>query len=55
MPKALLDCVREVEAKIKAGKMPAGSSAWGVCIAKLKKAGVIKRGKGRHWTLAKKK
>ena len=55
MPKVLTDCVKHVQAQINAGKLPKGSSAWGICISKLRKAGTIKRGKGRHSALTKKK
>lgn len=54
MPKILTDCVRDIETKIKTGKMRKGSSAWGICIDRLRSAGLIKRGRGRHWSLTNK-
>lgn len=51
MPKILTDCINEVQAKINAGKLPKGSSAWGICIDRLRSAGLIKKAKGRHWML----
>lgn len=53
MPKKLESCVRQVQAQINSGKLPKGSNAWAICIDKLRSTGVIKKGKGRHWLLAK--
>ena len=33
MPKKLQRCLKKVRAKIKAGKMPAGSNEYAICVA----------------------
>lgn len=52
MPKILDDCVRKCEAKPKEDQP---ESCWAVCIASLREAGKIKKGKegGPTWVLAK--
>lgn len=39
MPKDFERCIVKVKAKIKAGKLPKGSSAYAICTAAFKKAG----------------
>lgn len=53
MPKILDKCVKEVQEKIDAGELPKGSSAWAICIDRLKKSKKIKRGKKKTWVTAK--
>ena len=38
MPKEFTDCVRDVKAKIAAGKMPKSSNAYAICTAQFKKS-----------------
>jgi len=52
MPKILEDCVRDVQAKIKKGELPKGSSAYGICISSLRESGKITQGEGSSWKLA---
>ena len=58
MPKQLTDCVKSVQKDIDAGRLPKGSSAWAICVSRLRKAGTIKKnpkGSAHQWGLAAKK